>query len=185
MKRLNKKGFTLVELLAAIVILAVLMLVGAQAVGTILNNSNANSLVNSLDMAIKQATMKYAEGTLETCPTTDDLDDVLTYDKNQYEIKACYSTAGDHLTVKIIADKNGKFKNTKCKHGNIKNSDAFEKTGDALKKEVIYTTTEKKIDKYKFECYDIGDEQLQDDGTKKTVSNFHIIKRVEITDDGE
>ena len=118
MKRLNKKGFTLVELLAAIVILAVLMLVGAQAVGTILNNSNANSLVNSLDMAVKQATMKYAEGTLPTCTDTSNLKDVLTYDDSQYIVAACYSTE-NHLTVYVQATTTGKFKNTKCNHGNI------------------------------------------------------------------
>ena len=134
MKRLNKKGFTLVELLAAIVILAVLMLVGAQAVGTILNNSNANSLVNSLDMAIKQATMKYSEGNLSDCEyikeadgysyfnqaKLDKLTDVLTYDENQYEVYACYERTEEVLLTCILADEDGKFKNTKCDHGNLK-----------------------------------------------------------------
>ena len=173
MKRLNKKGFTLVELLAAIVILAVLMLVGAQAVGTILNNSNANSLVNSLDMAVKQATMKYAEGSLSTCEVgSDKLHDVLTYDEKQYEINACYSTVAEHLTVKIIADENGKFKNTKCSHGNIKTLDDLQKKDDDgnIIGEVAYTTTAgEKL--YKFECYDRTDDK-----------NFHIIKRVDITE---
>ena len=135
MKRLNKKGFTLVELLAAIVILAVLMLVGAQAVGTILNNSNANSLVNSLDMAVKQGTMKFAEGNLASCPSADPgqlkdshvtankadtLKDVLTYEESQYKIYACSS--GDILIVQIqptTGATGGKFKNSKCTHGNI------------------------------------------------------------------
>ena len=173
MKRLNKKGFTLVELLAAIVILAVLMLVGAQAVGTILNNSNANSLVNSLDMAVKQGTMKYAEGTLSTCENGfDKLHDVLTYDEKQYEINACYSTAAEHLTVKIIAKKDGKFKNTKCSHGNIPKLDDLQKkdaNGNIIG-EVAYTTSDDKK-KYKFECYNATD-----------TDTFYIVKRVDITD---
>ena len=172
MKRINKKGFTLVELLAAIVILAVLMLVGAQAVGTILNNSNANSLVNSLDMAVKQATMKYAEGTLETCPTADELDDVLTYDKSQYMIKACFSDKG-YIYVRIEPQDDGKFKNTKCKHGNITTLE---------EKHSLIGTTKKDKKLYSFECYDIGDEFIiTETGEKSTAEYMNIVRRVDIS----
>lgn len=44
MKKLNKKGFTLVELLAVIVVLALLMVVAANSVGTALDNSKKKTL---------------------------------------------------------------------------------------------------------------------------------------------
>lgn len=44
MKRLNKKGFTLVELLAVIVILALLMVVAASSIGSALDNSRKKTL---------------------------------------------------------------------------------------------------------------------------------------------
>ncbi len=43
MKRVNKKGFTLVELLAVIVILALLMAVAVTSMGGVLNNSRRNT----------------------------------------------------------------------------------------------------------------------------------------------
>lgn len=44
MKKLNKKGFTLVELLAVIVVLALLMVVAASSIGTALENSKKSAL---------------------------------------------------------------------------------------------------------------------------------------------
>lgn len=45
MKKLNKKGFTLVELLAVIVVLALLMVVAASSIGTALDNSKKKALL--------------------------------------------------------------------------------------------------------------------------------------------
>lgn len=44
MKKLNKKGFTLVELLAVIVVLALLMVVAASSIGSALSNAKKNTL---------------------------------------------------------------------------------------------------------------------------------------------
>lgn len=44
MKKLNKKGFTLVELLAVIVILALLMVVATRSIGNVLDNSKKSAL---------------------------------------------------------------------------------------------------------------------------------------------
>ncbi len=44
MKKLNKKGFTLVELLAVIVILALLMVVATSSIGGAMNNAKKNAL---------------------------------------------------------------------------------------------------------------------------------------------
>ena len=123
MKRLNKKGFTLVELLAAIVILAVLMLVGAQAIGTIINNTKANSLVRSLDTAMKQAQMKYASaGTLEK---NDDLLGYLDYEKEEYVIAANATVKSDsgqiEYIVQLTVPENSSFENVRCTHGDLAN----------------------------------------------------------------
>lgn len=55
MKKLNKKGFTLVELLAVIVILGVIMLIAIPSVGTIIKNSRENSFISSGKMYISTA----------------------------------------------------------------------------------------------------------------------------------
>jgi prepilin-type N-terminal cleavage/methylation domain-containing protein len=44
MKRMNKKGFTLVELLAVIVILAILMAIAATNIGPVIDNSRRSSM---------------------------------------------------------------------------------------------------------------------------------------------
>ena len=61
MKKLNKKGFTLVELLAVIVILAVVMLIAVTAVGPLMTKARKSALgtegvgmVNAAKQLIKQ-----------------------------------------------------------------------------------------------------------------------------------
>lgn len=51
---LNKKGFTLVELLAVIVVLALLMVVSTSAIGTALTNAKKNTLVSEAKKVLKQ-----------------------------------------------------------------------------------------------------------------------------------
>ena len=58
MKKLNKKGFTLVELLAVIVVLALLMVVATSSIGGALNNSKKNALKTE---AQKMLTSVYQE----------------------------------------------------------------------------------------------------------------------------
>ncbi len=56
MKRLNKKGFTLVELLAVIVVLALLMVVAASSIGTALDNSKKKALLTETQKLITNIT---------------------------------------------------------------------------------------------------------------------------------
>lgn len=58
MKKLNKKGFTLVELLAVIVILAVVMIIAATAMGSVISDTTRSSFAKEGMMAIDAA--KYA-----------------------------------------------------------------------------------------------------------------------------
>lgn len=66
--RNNKKGFTLVELLAVIVILAVVMLIGITAIGPLMTNSRKAALrSDGLDL-IKAAKTAYQAEALKTDP---------------------------------------------------------------------------------------------------------------------
>ena len=128
MKRLNKKGFTLVELLAAIVILTVLMLVGAQAVVGIMRNSKANSLLSSLDMAAKQANTKLADGGLVTfndeLSNGSDLTDVLNYNKKDYIISAGLDIRSNYLiTLLEVPNSGSSFHTVDCGHGKLTERD--------------------------------------------------------------
>lgn len=127
MKRLNKKGFTLVELLAAIVILAVLMLVGAQAVGGIMRSSRANSLLSSLDMAVKQANMKIAAGELTT--TGSALKDVLNYNEKDYKVWAKTDENFKYLITSVETVAGSGFASVRCSHGKI-NDNVYDSTGN-------------------------------------------------------
>ena len=50
----NKKGFTLVELLAVIVILAIIMVIATQQIGKVIAGARADSFVESYQMVAKQ-----------------------------------------------------------------------------------------------------------------------------------
>ena len=54
MKKLNKKGFTLVELLAVIVILALLMVVATRTVGVALSNSKAKAMQTEINKIVSK-----------------------------------------------------------------------------------------------------------------------------------
>ena len=55
MKKLNKKGFTLVELLAVIVILALLMVVAVSTVGNVQENAKKNALKTEAQKIVNAA----------------------------------------------------------------------------------------------------------------------------------
>ena len=62
----NKKGFTLVELLAVIVILAVIILIAVNAVLPQMNRARKNSFADEAMNYLKAAETKYVEGALNT-----------------------------------------------------------------------------------------------------------------------
>ena len=59
MKKLNKKGFTLVELLAVIAILAILMVIAIPGVLTLFNNAKDNAFRTELQSIVKAAKQQW------------------------------------------------------------------------------------------------------------------------------
>lgn len=70
MRKLNKKGFTLVELLAVVVILAVVMGIAATSVLSSMNSSRKGSLVNSAESASQIFQNNYAEAMITGTTTS-------------------------------------------------------------------------------------------------------------------
>ena len=63
-----KKGFTLVELLAVIVVLAILALVAIPIVGDVIDEGKIGAMENSVIFYVKEIESKFSEWTIEGIP---------------------------------------------------------------------------------------------------------------------
>ena len=103
MKKLlkNKKGFTLVELLAVIVVLAIIMVIATQQISGVIKKNTVDSFESSLNMVVKQAKLAYTQygESLKVDNVTEGVD----YDTSQYTI----SLDGNKVCITSVA--NGKF----------------------------------------------------------------------------
>lgn len=70
MKKLNKKGFTLVELLAVIVVLAIIMVLTVPSVLSSMNSARQSSFLLYAGKMIEAAQGKYQSESLLTTPST-------------------------------------------------------------------------------------------------------------------
>lgn len=135
MKKLNKKGFTLVELLAVIVVLAIIMVIATQQVGKAMNNSRANAFVESYQMVIKQVNTYLADAEDPVCnQTTGDENYCLTkYNlSSDYRLIVVKATNFYHINLRPNTT-DGKFKNVNLtKYGKYTND-----TNTACSKEKI------------------------------------------------
>lgn len=109
MKRLSRKGFTLVELLAVIVVLAVIMVIAGQAIAGVLAKNKVDAFKSSLDMAAKQAKMAYMQ--YEETLTPARVEEYLDFDKTQFRVSSVskngVSTKLNYVCIKAVDD--GKF----------------------------------------------------------------------------
>ena len=106
----NKKGFTLVELLAVIVVLAIIMVIATQQVGKAINNARANSFVESYQMIVKQANLFMSQDETVECSG---LDACLSYYNlsNDYTLTITKDDSARTYTITLGITDNGKFKN--------------------------------------------------------------------------
>lgn len=109
--RLNKKGFTLVELLAVIVILAVVMLIAVTAVGPLMTKSRKSALgtegVGMVDAAKTAYQAEQLNNNSKIKPTSDVCFDLKwLYNKNYFE----KGSSTDGYTGSVLVDYNsGKY----------------------------------------------------------------------------
>lgn len=108
--KMNKKGFTLVELLAVIVILAVVMLIAVTAVGPLMNRARKGAFKTEIASAAAAAQEAFAAEQMTNSAISSNEDYCVTIaDLNQ---KNYYSKGGsaDGYTGSVLIETNGTIK---------------------------------------------------------------------------
>ncbi len=100
MKRLNKKGFTLAELLIVIAIIAILIAIAIPAFGSALDNARLQTDHANMRSAYAMMQVGSLQGYIETCDTTTPKVDVTAANKGKY-----YFNADGSLSAKDDASK--------------------------------------------------------------------------------
>lgn len=112
-KIMNKKGFTLVELLAVIVILAVIILVAMNAVIPQMQKARKNAFITEAEQYLNAAKTYYTGEAIkgavgDTCINITELTDsyIEKAGGDEYKGKVTFTAAGDDFTIWIS---NGEF----------------------------------------------------------------------------
>jgi type IV pilus assembly protein PilA len=112
-KMKNKKGFTLVELLAVIVILAIILVIAVPKILTVIDDTRTESLKSSAKMIISSAEREYATRTaLGTSTAGMSCADVASISSADYGTCTIAFNSGA-ATLTLYGADNGKF-NDKC-----------------------------------------------------------------------
>ena len=103
----KKKGFTLVELLAVIVILAVILIIAMPKISDVIKNSKESSLETTAKLIASQAEKKYTENQVLDGSSTIKCSDVAKISDADYE--SCNITFDDKGNAKVSIVGKGKF----------------------------------------------------------------------------
>ena len=103
----KKKGFTLVELLAVIVILAVILIIAMPKISDVIKNSKESSLETTAKLIASQAEKKYTENQVLDNSSTIKCSDVAKISNADYE--SCNITFDDKGNAKVTIVGKGKF----------------------------------------------------------------------------
>ena len=112
MKKMNKKGFTLIEMLAVIAIIAVLVAIIVPAVGSSTTKAKAAADAANLRSALSAATIEYAENgltdgklslslTTPACKTFEGA--ALEIYQVGDELKACYVSSNKYYDINYFS----------------------------------------------------------------------------------
>ncbi len=103
----KKKGFTLVELLAVIVILAVILIIAMPKISDVIKNSKESSLETTAKLIASQAEKKYTENQVLDNSSTIKCSDVAKISNADYE--SCNITFDSKGNAKVSIVGKGKF----------------------------------------------------------------------------
>ena len=116
----KKKGFTLVELLAVIVILAVILIIAMPKISDVIKNSKESSLETTAKLIASQAEKKYTENQVLDNSSTIKCSDVVKLNENDYG--PCKITFDDKGNAKVTIVGKGKFEGMAVCNANKNNA---------------------------------------------------------------
>ena len=116
----KKKGFTLVELLAVIVILAVILIIAMPKISDVIKNSKESSLVTTAKLIASQAEKKYTENQVLDNSSTIKCSDVAKISNADYE--SCNITFDSKGNAKVTIVGKGKFEGMAVCNANKNNA---------------------------------------------------------------
>ena len=139
----KKKGFTLVELLAVIVILAVILIIAMPKISDVIKNSKESSLETTAKLIASQAEKKYTENQVLDNSSTIKCSDVAKISDADYE--SCNITFDSKGNAKVTIVGKGKFEGMAVCNANKNNASISSDCSTAAKyfsyEEVVKTTT--------------------------------------------
>ena len=127
----KKKGFTLVELLAVIVILAVILIIAMPKISDVIKNSKESSLETTAKLIASQAEKKFTENQVLDNSTTIKCSDVAKISDADYE--SCNITFDSKGNAKVTIVGKGKFDGLQVVDGTKDSAKA------SVKKDVVET----------------------------------------------
>ena len=155
----KKKGFTLVELLAVIVILAVILIIAMPKISDVIKNSKESSLETTAKLIASQAEKKYTENQVLDNSSTIKCSDVVKINNTDYE--SCNITFDSKGNAKVTIVGKGKFEGLQVIDGTKDSAKA------STKKDIVETAA-----KY-FSYEDVNDSDYEIVKTT-TVSSFEV-----------
>ena len=155
----KKKGFTLVELLAVIVILAVILIIAMPKISDVIKNSKEASLETTAKLIASQAEKKYTENQALDNSSTIKCSDVARISANDYE--SCNITFDDKGNAKVTIVGRGKFEGLAIYDG-TKNSASSTSTAPTDTSYFTYSEVEGGISITGFEIGTIGNVEVVD-----------------------
>jgi type IV pilus assembly protein PilA len=104
----NKKGFTLVELLAVIVILAIILAIAIPSITGLIDNQRRSAFESNVKMIIKGIEYELLENP-GSVTAGNNFDNLATFGADPAQYDSFTIDSLDPVTVSIVADEDGKF----------------------------------------------------------------------------